>query len=350
MSFCEYHKSNFAMLSQIRSHMASWWHRTPLPPPSTAAPPQFQKWHEFGQECWMPVASNKTTSRQGTTTRHQWAGSFRLVNWNANASASFPSSRICALLQAIKTMGAADVIFLQEVSREALAALLEEAWIQQQWYTSDVDGTAFGTQNFISVTLVSRCWVTTAGILLGGIWRVALPSRFARDALCCDVVFNSASEHVCRGRELRIRLVNVHLDSLPIHPSLRPRQISIAASYLRAAGRGVIAGDFNPVLAEDEDLVRTNGLVDAWIQIHPSEPGYTWGVDGEQSFPPNRLDKVALLNLNPSAMGIMPTRELGTCSEKTVVRGTESESKEHFSDHFGLWCDVAWAENGAQQD
>ncbi|KAL6155442.1 hypothetical protein ACJQWK_05238 [Exserohilum turcicum] len=340
------------MLSQIRSYMASWWHHTPLPPPSTAAPPHFQKWHEFEQQRWMPVVSGKTTSRPGTTTttKHQWTGSFRLVSWNTNASTSFPESRICALLQAVKTMGNADVVFLQEVCREALAALLEETWIQQQWYTSDVDGTAFRTQKFISVTLVSRRWVATAGILLGAIWRVALPSRFARDALCCDVVFNSASENVCPGRELRIRLVNVHLDSLPINPSLRPRQLSFAASYLRAAGRGVIAGDFNPVLAEDEDLVRANGLVDAWVQCHPREPGYTWGVDGEQSFPPNRLDKVALLNLSPSAMGILPTREVGVYAGETAVGGTESASKEHFSDHFGLWCDVAWAEDGAQQE
>jgi tyrosyl-DNA phosphodiesterase 2 len=42
-----------------------------------------------------------------------------------------------ALLQVIKSTGAADVVFLQEVSRDALTALLEETWIQQNWYTSD---------------------------------------------------------------------------------------------------------------------------------------------------------------------------------------------------------------------
>jgi tyrosyl-DNA phosphodiesterase 2 len=239
---------------------------------------------------------------------------------------------------------------LQEVSREALTALLEESWIQQNWYTSDVNASAFGNQKFISITLVSKLWVATNGILLGAIWRISLPSRFGRDALCCDLILNSSSKHTSGRRSLRIRLINVHLDSLPINPSLRPHQLSIGASYLSAAGRGIIAGDFNPVLPEDDDLVRTNDLTDAWAHLHPNNPGHTWGVYGEQSFPPNRLDKVALFNLAPSGMGILQTSELGVCGEKTSVDVTKSVSKAHFSDHLGLWCDVGWAEDRPQPE
>ncbi|EDU46309.1 conserved hypothetical protein [Pyrenophora tritici-repentis Pt-1C-BFP] len=119
----------------------------------------------------------------------------------------------------------------------------------------------------------------------------------------------------------------------------------IIPGYSKIAGRGIIAGDFNPVPPEDDDLVRANDLTDAWTQLHPNSPGHTWGVYGEQSFPSNRFDKVALFNLSPSGMGILQTSELRFCSEKTSVDATESIPKAHFSDHLGLWCDVGWEED-----
>jgi hypothetical protein len=47
------------------------------------------------------------------------------VSWNVNVDASLPEFRMSALLQVIKTMGAADGIFLQEVSRERLQHCLK---------------------------------------------------------------------------------------------------------------------------------------------------------------------------------------------------------------------------------
>ncbi|KAL1801092.1 hypothetical protein ACET3X_001434 [Alternaria dauci] len=328
------------MLSQMRAHIESWWQQTPLP--TTTATPSFQKWHNFDQGQWVP-SSSKKISRPGT--RHQWTGSFRLVSWNVNADAPLPKARMSALLRAIENSSAANVVFLQEVSREALTALLEESWIQQNWYMSDVDASTFGNQKFINITLVSKLWVNTDSILLGAIWRVSLPSRFGRDALCCDLILNSSNKHTSGRGSLRIRLINAHLDSLPINPSLRPHQLSICASYLSAAGRGIIAGDFNPVLPGDDDLVRTNGLTDAWTRLRPNDLGHTWGVYGEQSFPPNRLDKIALLNLTPSGVGILETSEMGSCGGKASAGVKDMTSKAHFSDHFGLWCDVGWEED-----
>ena len=124
---------------------------------------------------------------------------------------------------------------------------------------------------------------------------------------------------------MRIRLINVHIDSLPINPSLQPSQLALCTEYLRAAGCGIVAGDFNPVLPEDEDLVDNNGLTGAWALLKPKDPGYTWGVDGAQAFPPNRMDKIVLLDLTPEAVSVLETSE---------VEGLAS--KAHFSDHFCL--------------
>ncbi|KAI1109962.1 hypothetical protein F5Y14DRAFT_430735 [Nemania sp. NC0429] len=94
--------------------------------------------------------------------------------------------------------------------------------------------------------------------------RVRYPSRFGRDALCCDIfvpAVGTTSSHVA-SQHIRIRLINVHLDSLPIQPSRRPRQVAIVASLLRSAGRGIIAGEINSILPEDDALVKGNGLRD----------------------------------------------------------------------------------------
>ena len=45
---------------------------------------------------------------------------------------------------------------------------------------------------------------------LGPIWRVKYPSRFERDALCCDILLPS---HGPAKNPFRVRLANVHLDS-----------------------------------------------------------------------------------------------------------------------------------------
>jgi len=159
------------------------------------------------------------------------------------------------------------------------------------------------------MTLVSGSRLTDPqNAALGPIWRVKYPSRFERDALCCDILLPS---HEPAKKPPRVRLTNVHLDSLPINPSLRPRQLSIITSYLRATGHGLVAGDFNPVLPDDDMLVSVNGLLDVWNELHPSEAGFTWGADGDQPFPPNRLDKVAVVGLKPCGIIIIAPSDIG---------------------------------------
>ncbi|ENH71056.1 hypothetical protein FOC1_g10008428 [Fusarium oxysporum f. sp. cubense race 1] len=56
---------------------------------------------------------------------------------------------------------------------------------------------------------------------VGPVWRVKYPSRFGRDALCCDVsVRSSPINETCQ-----LRLINVHLDSLPVQPLKHPEQL-----------------------------------------------------------------------------------------------------------------------------
>jgi tyrosyl-DNA phosphodiesterase 2 len=224
-----------------------------------------------------------------------------------------------------------DIIFFQELSRDAFLLLLDEPEIRRGWFLSDADGVLPAGQSFQTITLLSKARFQSPKP--GPVWRVKYPSRFARNALCCDVFVprpvGSADDNV------RLRLINVHLDSLPIQPSLRPQQISIAAAMLRSAGRGIVAGDFNPVLPADETLVEENGLVDAWLALRPDDPGFTWGVDGKEPFPPNRMDKVVSLGLRVQHVEILSPGYINKSDHGD--HGADGDTIA-WSDHSGLRC------------
>lgn len=286
-----------SVFSRFRNQFLGWWHDAPLPIFEAEATPIFQSWHRFASSSntWIPLTQAELTTREDVGLPQ--GSRLVLVSWNVDASAPASKSRISAIISHLQRLDPpADVIFLQEVSRPALLTLLAIPWLREHWYSSEADTTNRGT-----VTLVSK---SASNVALGPIWRVKYPSRFERDALCCDLLIHSQAQFS------RIRLINIHLDSLAINPSLRPLQLSIVASYLRAAGQGLAAGDFNPVLPEDDTLVNANGLVDAWTEVRPDEAGFTWGIDGKQRFPPSRLDKVAMIGLKAFDIHVIPP---GTC-------------------------------------
>ncbi|KAG8164893.1 hypothetical protein KVR01_005168 [Diaporthe batatas] len=353
-----------SLISSIRNRYLSWSHSTPLPDLPATVPPVFQDWHAF----------NETTSNWElvqpdlghTSTPIPQEPNLRLLTWNIDAFGEEPGARMGAILSRIRQMqtgdndnniNGPDIIFLQEVSRPALAHLLQDPWAREAWISSDADETSWaGGAHFATMTLLSRprflpggpggsqpekpspgttpdsAW----GFSLGPVWRVRYPSRFGRDALCCDLVWD---------RTARVRLVNVHLDSLPIQPNLRPRQVGIAADLVRAAaaaaatagggggGRGLVAGDWNPVTEGDAHLARDNGLVDAWEHLRPGEDGFTWGLDGKgEPFPPGRLDKVAVLGLRVTDIEVVHPGTLQAAAH------SEGDAGVPWSDHSGLIC------------
>jgi len=360
-----------SFLSRFRTQMSGWWHNVPMPAPDANAMPIFQSWHTFDLSCarWIPLDSILITSARqrprdnvlGTHTARE--SRLVLVTWNVDAFSPVPEARISALISRIQSLvPAADIVFLQEVSRAALSELLATPWLRDSWYSSEADTTNWEEQSFASMTLLSKSRFgdarRTAGeAALGPVWRIKYPSRFGRDALCCDILLppsgpspsptapgaaTATSASPSSPHLTRVRLINAHLDSLPVQPSLRPRQLSIIAANLRAAGRGLVAGDFNPVLPEDHTLVGTNRLVDAWTELHPSEPGFTWGVDGTEPFPPGRLDKVAMVGLEAYEIEVIPPGTLERHQDGVAWLKQEQE-QEHdrplpWSDHSGLRC------------
>lgn len=201
-----------------------------------------------------------------------------------------------------------DILFFQEVSRQALQYLLADPYIRQFWYSSEADDANWQGQPFASMTLLSRRRFdhgngpSATAAKLGPLWRLKYSSRFGRDAL------------------------------------------------------GLVAGDFNPVLPEDDTLVADNHLVDAWLELRENESGFTWGVDGQEPFPPARLDKVALLGLRPHSMDLMHPEKIklrlqepeeGPVHGNDLVVSDEPRKKQEdgqavpWSDDSGLKCSFA---------
>lgn len=317
-----------ALLARFRTQIVSWWQDTPFPAGTSAT---FQSWHEFDgvSNRWRTVETRRGAA--GTSDENSNSDKpYSLVTWNVDYSSPCPGKRLSAILShTLSLTPAVDIIFLQELSREGFVFLLDDPEVREHWFVSDADGVLPKGQSFTTITLLSKARFQSPNP--GPVWRVKYPSRFERDALCCDIFVG----HAPGKPGVRLRLINVHLDSLPIQPSLRPQQVAAAAALLRSTGRGVVAGDFNPVLPADEALVQENGLVDAWAELHPGDPGFTWGADGKEPFPPNRMDKVASIGVRMQHVAILTPGSIIKTDGGKVTDGGDVVA---WSDHAGLHC------------
>jgi len=158
-------------------------------------------------------------------------------------------------------------------------------------------------------------------MVLDSVFRMKLPSRYGRDALCVNITSPTTPGTV-------LRLLNVHLDSLDSQ-FRRVLQMLDLNDLLREPGRsgGVIAGDFNAIYPKDHTLVDKHSLVDAWVALRGPGGGATWGVGVERENSrrkPKRLDKVVMLGLQPV--------------EIDVLQPGLTDVHTRWSDHCGLRC------------
>ncbi|KAG9050433.1 hypothetical protein FS837_005506 [Tulasnella sp. UAMH 9824] len=305
---------------------------------------------------WAPVPSRNAPSeaaqRLAPTSRSIDASQTQklsLVSWNIDAFSSRPVARAKLILNHILDgpLKAPDIIFLQEVTSDVRAALLNDARVRAGLLVTDAeDQTSFEGVPFATMTLLSSARFTSdldsqkegdgieegrGRFMLGCVSRVTLPSKYGRDGLCVDIIPPTAPGTV-------FRLVNVHLDSLWHTLPYRVQQVKMLADLLREAGcgGGIIAGDFNAISPTDEKLVDENGLVDAWLALHGRVGSgvATWGVDVKrQDGPgPGRLDKVAMMGLKAEEMEVLRPGRI------EVPRPGQESVEIPWSDHYGLRC------------
>jgi len=227
-----------------------------------------------------------------------------------------------------------DIILLQEVTSGARQSLLDDPRVRSGFLTTDAeDDTSFKGLPFATMTLLSNKRFGSpllaeegeggGKLMFDSVFRMKLPSRYRRDALCVEIVAPAAPSAV-------LRLLNVHLDSLDSH-FRRVLQMHELAGVLREPGcsGGIIAGDFNAILPEDHRLLDEYGLLDAWVALHGNtrpDGGATWGVGVglEDGLKAGRLDKVAVLGLKPDEIKVLQPGLIGP--------------DRPWSDHCGLRC------------
>jgi tyrosyl-DNA phosphodiesterase 2 len=288
---------------------------------------------------WAPVYSRNAQSQ--VTQR------LSLISWNIDASSSRAISRAKLILDHIlEGPKSPDIIFLQEVTPNVRASLLDDARVRAAFLVTEAeDQTSFEEVPFATMTLLSSTRYASSldlqkegdvieggeKLMFGRVFRMTLPSKYGRDALCVDIIPPTAPGAV-------FRLINVHLDSLAGTLHYRAQQMKILANVLRelGCGGGIIAGDFNAISPDDDGLVDENKLVDAWVALHGrADPdGATWGVGVERrdGLGPGRLDKVAMMGLEAREMEVLRPGLI------EVPRPGEKSVEIPWSDHCGLRC------------
>lgn len=276
-----------------------------------------------------------------------WTQGLSLISWNIDAFSPRPVSRAKLILSHIlEESKSPDILFLQEVTPEVRASLLDDARVRAAFLVTDAeDQTSFEDVPFATMTLLSSTRFTSGldsqkeddgieggeNFMLGCVSRMIPPSKYRRDALCVDIIPPISPGTV-------FRLISVHLDSLRHTLHYRAQQMEILANVLREPGcsGGIIAGDFNAISPEDDGLVDKNELVDAWVALHGRAglDGATWGVGVEQrdGMGPGRLDKVAMMGLKAKEIEVLRPATI------EVPRPDEKPVEIPWSDHCGLRC------------
>ncbi|KAJ7650245.1 hypothetical protein FB45DRAFT_887415 [Roridomyces roridus] len=195
-------------------------------------------------------------------------------------------------------------------------------WLRRQDTSKWPDSARYG-----NVTLVEKSIpVQDAHILEFGL------SSMQRTGVIVDLRLGAPDPH---EYDVILRVVNTHLESLPAGDQVRPQQLQLLSKFLKGPGvrGGLIAGDMNPIGAQDAGAPAALGLRDAWRKGDNDKSGFTWGEQPECEYPAARFDKI--LYLPRRGYRVDEPRRIGFGLKMSNERGSL-----WCSDHAGLWTKV----------
>ena len=246
--------------------------------------PCVQPYFGYGENgnLWVEVTSAKDTSP---------VTAFEVLSWNIDFMLPFTNERMQVALDHLHTLvlssSIPSIIFLNECLVSDLKLIQSQPWIQQGYYTTDLDDKYWESGHYGTCTLIPR------SMCIKQVFRVHYEAtQMERDVLCVDID---------AGNDQALRICNSHLESLVADPPLRPKQVETAAKYMHApeVWGAVMGGDFNAIQPFDRTLHSNNGLEDAYLEMggtEDSEEGYTWGqmapVKQRDMFGCSRMDKL----------------------------------------------------------
>jgi len=137
-------------------------------------------------------------------------------------------------------------------------------------------------------------------------------------------------------REVNIRIVNTHLESLD-NAENRAEQLALCVELLKEEPiyAGVIGGDFNAFDEDSTEQVKDHGLVDTGETVEKvkGKASHTWGFHEKKpsKFPSGRFDKIVFT----------PRGDLSMSPPVIFGQDATTEDGEWVSDHYGLRTNLA---------
>ena len=261
--------------------------------------------------------------------------SLSIITWNIDFATPEADRRLTAALDYLRYHVFPEhrggrppncLILLQEINIGAFNTLLAHPWVREWFRVVPASpeagwprGATYGTITLVHAPLVNSMCVHYEDSYMG------------RSALVTDIMVGGAAE---RHTPRILRVINTHLESLPMGTPMRITQMGVMAGLLNEAGilGGITCGDMNAIAPSDATLPEQNGLSDAWEYRRDGEDveGTTWGYQPMTRYPPGRLDKI--LYTESDAFDVMDVRRIAV--------GLKMPGGEWVSDHYGLACHV----------
>ncbi|KAI1119482.1 endonuclease/exonuclease/phosphatase family protein [Nemania sp. NC0429] len=257
---------------------------------------RFYSW-DAEEEAWEPAYNNTANDAHGNTSSD--ISALAVYSWNIDFMLPSAESRMEAALTHLEKLlsqqssptTTAVVINLQECIPSDFVTISRQQWVRDRFYITDLDTSCWASGAYGVTTLIDR------RLDIVSCFRVHYSkTEQERDALFVDVAIPAAGS----SAQQRLRLGNSHLESLALDPPLRPSQVQIMSTYMRAdsVSSAITTGDFNAIQPFDRSLHSDNGLKDAYLELggrEDDDEGYTWGQqalrDLRERFGCSRMDK-----------------------------------------------------------
>ncbi|CAM2697093.1 unnamed protein product [Rotaria socialis] len=261
--------------------------------------------------------------QRGQNSQTHTCENFRVVSYNIWFSEDYQPTRFNSLCD-ILNKSQAQIIGLQEMTKNILQQLSAQSFVQERYYLSDVDGRTFNGWYGVILLIDIRLHISNLNLI-----------NFPRSNMGRRLIF---AEIKLDENEI-LRIGTVHLESLDNREE-RLRQLDICQKILsRSPGSYILMGDFNFHAHGQENIDQFDRLqqwIDAWTYLMGSHNhGFTF--DTEM----NSMTKLHNGKPNQSRYDrIILRSQTITLTEIEILGNQPIASRGHLnifpSDHFGL--------------
>ncbi|KAF1951661.1 hypothetical protein CC80DRAFT_424110 [Byssothecium circinans] len=350
----------------------------PLPAPEPIQQ-NFAKPQPLQPQIYRAGANKWAALEKGIGRRLERGSTLKVVSWNIYMHPFWREERASAALKYLRKVfgdeANSTVIMLQEVRRESLRTILEDAWVQQNFILSNIDPpqdlyfdipdesfilklVEWESKPYFTLMLISR----DLGVL--NCFRVPFVTNMGRDALVIDIPI--ANKDTSSPAKESLRLCTTHLESLWDDRGYRPSQLALISTLLKGAPpieykivAGLVGGDMNSNDKSEHEFHKRDdiNLKDVWEDV-PAPPvprlkpfqkdltygrakGNTYGYHSDKYRERKRLDKffytgsleTVPLSEVQDITGKLGRFDIGLKTEKDLVH---IKHESWVSDHFGI--------------